>query len=107
MDEFNSFIIEKFELLAEFIGIILGDGHLHKKGEKSYDGNLLSISLNRVDEPELVGLTPGGKLKTFLFDFSMRQKGRLSYLKSMPDFFASLMASHLLCSIPKIGPSSY
>ncbi len=54
MDRFNSFNIEDYKLLAEFIGIMLGDGHLHKKGEKSYLGDLLSISLNRVDEPEYV-----------------------------------------------------
>ena len=54
MDKFNSFNIEDCKLVAEFIGIMLGDGHLHKKGEKSYDGDLLSISLNRVDEPEYV-----------------------------------------------------
>ena len=54
MKKFNSFFIEDCELLAEFVGILLGDGHLHKKGEKSYLGDLLIISLNRVDEPQYV-----------------------------------------------------
>ena len=40
--------------LAELICIILGDGHLHKKGEKKYKNSLLSISLNRVDELKYV-----------------------------------------------------
>ena len=50
----NEFFLEENEALAELIGILLGDGHLHKKGEKSYLGSVLSISLNRVDEPEYV-----------------------------------------------------
>jgi hypothetical protein len=40
--------------LAELIGIILGDGHLHRKGEKTYKDSLLSISLNHYDELEYV-----------------------------------------------------
>ena len=35
MNKINSFHHEEDETLAEFIGILLGDGHLHKKGEKS------------------------------------------------------------------------
>lgn len=46
--------LKKNEDLAELICIILGDGHLHKKGEKKYKNSLLSISLNRVDELEYV-----------------------------------------------------
>ncbi|MFX1501335.1 MAG: LAGLIDADG family homing endonuclease [Promethearchaeota archaeon] len=40
--------------LAEFICIILGDGHVHKRGEKSYHYYGLSISLNRINEKEYV-----------------------------------------------------
>jgi len=40
--------------LAEMIGVILGDGHLHKKGELKYKDSALSISLNRVEEGEYV-----------------------------------------------------
>ena len=40
--------------LAEMIGIILGDGHLHKKGELKYKDSVLCISLNRIDEKEYV-----------------------------------------------------
>lgn len=54
MNKVNQFFIEESEILAEIIGILLGDGHLHKKGEKSYLGSVLSISLNRVEEPEYV-----------------------------------------------------
>ena len=54
MNNPNDFFLEENEALAELIGILLGDGHLHKKGEKSYLGSVLSISLNRVDEPEYV-----------------------------------------------------
>lgn len=46
--------LEENEDLAEFICIILGDGHTHKRGEKSYHYYGLSISLNRVDEREYV-----------------------------------------------------
>lgn len=46
--------LKKDEDLAELICIILGDGHLHRKGEKKYKNSLLSISLNRVDELEYV-----------------------------------------------------
>ncbi len=42
------------EKLAELVGIILGDGHLHKKGELSYKDSLISISLNRIDDKEYV-----------------------------------------------------
>ncbi|MEE9379189.1 MAG: LAGLIDADG family homing endonuclease [Candidatus Lokiarchaeia archaeon] len=54
MNNPNEFFLEEDEILAELIGILLGDGHLHKKGEKSYLGSVLSISLNRVEEPEYV-----------------------------------------------------
>jgi len=54
IDNPNEFFLEENETLAELIGILLGDGHLHKKGEKSYLGSVLSISLNRIDEPEYV-----------------------------------------------------
>ena len=46
--------LEKNEDLAELTCIILGDGHLHRKGEMKYKNSLLSISLNRVDEVEYV-----------------------------------------------------
>lgn len=46
--------LEEDENLAEFVCIILGDGHVHKRGEKSYHNYGLSISLNRVDEREYV-----------------------------------------------------
>ena len=54
MNHPNEFYLDENETLAELIGILLGDGHLHKKGEKSYLGSVLSISLNRIDEPEYV-----------------------------------------------------
>lgn len=40
--------------LAEMTCIILGDGHLHRKGEKEYKDSALSISLNRIEEGEYV-----------------------------------------------------
>lgn len=46
--------LEENEDLAEFVCIILGDGHMHKRGEKSYHYYGLSISLNRVDEKEYI-----------------------------------------------------
>jgi len=46
--------LKENQKLAEMIGIILGDGHLHKKGEKSYKDSVLSISLNRIDEKNYV-----------------------------------------------------
>jgi len=46
--------LEENEDLAEFVCIILGDGHMHKRGEKSYHFYGLSISLNRVDERQYV-----------------------------------------------------
>jgi hypothetical protein len=54
MNDSNEILLEENESLAELIGILLGDGHLHKKGEKSYLGSVLSISLNREDEPKYV-----------------------------------------------------
>ncbi|MFX1377286.1 MAG: LAGLIDADG family homing endonuclease [Promethearchaeota archaeon] len=54
MNNSNKFYLEENDDLAELIGIILGDGHLHKKGEKSYLGSVLCISLNREDEPKYV-----------------------------------------------------
>ncbi|MFX1326803.1 MAG: LAGLIDADG family homing endonuclease [Promethearchaeota archaeon] len=54
MNSPNQFFLEENDKLAELIGILLGDGHLHKKGEKSYLGSVLSISINRIDEPEYV-----------------------------------------------------
>ena len=54
MNSPNEFFLEENEKLAELIGILLGDGHLHKKGENSYLGSILSISINRVKEPEYV-----------------------------------------------------
>jgi intein/homing endonuclease len=52
MNNPKEFFLDENENLAELIGILLGDGHLHKKGEKSYLGSVLSISLNRIDEPK-------------------------------------------------------
>ena len=46
--------LEKDKVLAELIGIILGDGHVHKRTEKSYLDSALVVSLNRIDEPEYV-----------------------------------------------------
>ncbi len=46
-----SFFIEESEELAEMIGIILGDGHVHEKFERSYLDSALVISLYRIDEP--------------------------------------------------------
>ena len=46
--------LEKNEQLAELICIILGDGHLHVRGEKNYHYYGLAISLNRIDEKEYV-----------------------------------------------------
>ena len=54
MNNPEEFFLDENGYLAELIGILLGDGHLHKKGEKSYLGSVLSISLNRIDEPEYV-----------------------------------------------------
>ena len=54
MNDSTEFFLKENESLAELIGILLGDGHLHKKGEKSYLGSALSISLNREDEPKYV-----------------------------------------------------
>lgn len=54
MNNPNGYYLEENESLAELIGILLGDGHLHKKGEKSYLGSVLSISLNRIEESEYV-----------------------------------------------------
>ena len=54
MGEDFSLNIEENDKLAELIGIILGDGHLHKKGEKNYLDSILSISINRVEEAEYV-----------------------------------------------------
>ena len=54
MNSPNEFFLEENEKLAELIGILLGDGHLHKKGENSYLGSFLSISINRAEEPEYV-----------------------------------------------------
>ncbi|TFG03171.1 MAG: hypothetical protein EU542_03210 [Promethearchaeota archaeon] len=40
--------------IAELIYIILGDGHIHKKGEKKYTNSEVRVSLNRVKEKEYV-----------------------------------------------------
>lgn len=46
--------LERNDKLAEMIGIILGDGHLHKKSELSYKYSALIISLNQTDDPKYV-----------------------------------------------------
>jgi hypothetical protein len=54
LNKLNDFYLKKNDLLAELVGILLGDGHLQKKGEKYYLGSLLSISLNRIEESKYV-----------------------------------------------------
>lgn len=55
--EINNFIwnanfnCENVENLVELIGIILGDGHLHHRSQKSYRDYQLSVSLNLIDDP--------------------------------------------------------
>lgn len=51
--------------LAEMTCIILGDGHLHRKGEKKYKDSALSISLNRVEEGEYVNYVKDFMQKMF------------------------------------------
>ena len=46
--------LERNERMAEMIGIILGDGHLHKRNEHNYNYSALIISLNQTDDPEYV-----------------------------------------------------
>ncbi|MFX1277297.1 MAG: LAGLIDADG family homing endonuclease [Promethearchaeota archaeon] len=65
-----SFFLEENGNLAEMIGIILGDGHVHKKSEKSYLDSALVISLNRVDEPQYVNYVE--KLIIQLFNIQPR-----------------------------------
>ena len=45
--------------IAELVCIILGDGHIHKKGEKKYTNSEVRISLNRVKEKEYVKYVKG------------------------------------------------
>jgi len=54
MEGVDNLNLNEDETLAEFIGIILGDGHVHKRTERSYLDSAVLISLNRVDEPQYV-----------------------------------------------------
>jgi hypothetical protein len=47
------------------IGIILGDGHVHKRTEKSYLDSAVVISLNRIDEPQYVDYVKNIMFKIF------------------------------------------
>jgi len=79
--------LKKNEDLAELICIILGDGHLHKKGEKKYKNSLLSISLNRVDELEYVHYVKNLMQKVFKIspDLVPRKKSKSVDIKLYGD----------------------
>ena len=50
----ENFNYKNIERLVEMITIVLGDGHLHKRGEKSYNSYEVRVSLNRIDEQKYV-----------------------------------------------------